>query len=1423
MGFVVKAVKSVVKVVLKIAKTVIMGGLGLILGSMRKKGNAKNAASDRRLSKQLDPEDFKKIVFGKTAMAVDLRYWEVYSPPAYNRYAEVLSAAGHTVNSFGNLYIEDDLVPFSGVNATGTYAGVLQRRTNNGAPGNAALSVGSGSYWNANSKFTGVAHYALDWLVDEKKLPNGVPSRYTQEGEGARVYDPRKDSTRGGSGTHRAEDQSTWEYSPLDSNSQPIGRNNALQMLWYLIGWRVQNPVTLEWTLICGRGVDLNDINFADFIAAANDAEALDYYSDMILSTGDDHEQNEAIISADGLFGEILDPGGLWTYKITKDDTADWAVHLTDDDVVEGEVTWDPQASKSEIFNEIAGTYIDPSVTSLYQPKAYPTVKDAAYLTADGGRRKRETHNFQSVQDPALAQKLARIKLNRTRFTGEFQATFNLRALKAQTWSVVKLSLEQYGFVAKWFRVISQSITPYGIEMLLREEDPTIYSGGTVTIPAAPSSMVKYNIRQEIAVVGLSGSASTRTGIGGAAEDGVLLSWSTPPGNVRRTEAQYKRTTDIAWATAMVGAGDMTACFAGPLLSNAAYEMRVRHVSIHEIPGPWSTVSVTTGANGRVVWTSLANRPPLLTGESVTVDEFLKDPSVWVSSPSYAQFLQDSTGEGYFEGATGIQATLYHLPANSTPIDPNATYEASFELMDVGAPGPGVAHHYTVIVAYDASNNIIAGDGTFWFYPSSYVALTNRNTWETHSALFGKGTARPFPSNAVRFGLGVLLNYDPTAGSTCRVRRLKSRRISSIEMQAVNNNWWTLGDGKAIRNVGPGGWSAQTARSKSSITGPQRFTFKWVGPNATGATAKMAGLSEVSIPAGYLDGTLSIYYTDGGDTIQIYEAGSPVATYSGITTRNDDVFAIEYDGLYLKPLRNGVPMGYTKFVGPGKTYKAYVDTYYLGQGITNIDHASTLSAAVVGSNTYNPSGTPWVGQNYATSSDNKIFNSDLLNNAQGWTNIAGAAFADTAGAGDPVPRYWRFVAGATCQVLANDSTSISIDGAKSLYASGITYRAGALAYFSLEVYYTRADGSASTITPFEVKSLSPSAAGVWEPFLHTFTPPVDATHCLYKVVSSGNSFNCYLGGTRFAPTQPGATTNTYRGDYAAGTTYSPGDIVQWTVASGGDGKGYGRIGSGNTTGVAPSDTSKWAVIVDRGGTGAPGATGASGLTISASPPAWPIACTFNGTPKSAVQGFQITVYQGGTNVTSSATYGTPTVVGLSGVSVSSGGAVTTTGMTADTGYILVPVTYGGATANIRVDYTKVKDGNAAVSGSAAVTSLTNSGTYATSANFNISLANGQVFNASANVAYGVVSSTYGPQVKLAYVNVTDGGAQTDIAGSEVTGPTVLTAGDIENVATSGSFTNSSGGTKVFNIRLLSRRATGVGNSTSVSGSVGGSG
>lgn len=61
-----------------------------------------------------------------------------------------------------------------------------------------------------------------------------------------------------------------------------------------------------------------------------------------------------------------------------------------------------------------------------------------------------------------------------------------------------------------------------------------------------------------------------------------------------------------------------------------------------------------------------------------------------------------------------------------------------------------------------------------------------------------------------------------------------------------------------------------------------------------------------------------------------------------------------------------------------------------------------------------------------------------------------------------------------------------------------------------------------------------------------------------------------------------ATLNNARGDYSATVAYQPGDIVLWTDATGGDGSGYIRIGTGSTTGQSPNNATYWKRFVQSG-------------------------------------------------------------------------------------------------------------------------------------------------------------------------------------------------------------------------------------------------
>lgn len=464
------------------------------MAGMKTKVPDVSSATGARLNVSIDPDAYRTIAFGETALGTDQRYWESWGPEN-SYFDQVIAAAGHEIESFGKLYFDDEEVTFSGDNATGAYAGALTKQDRVVGVTGTALTVGAGSLWTSAASMTGVAHYALRIRWSQEKFPRGIPSRITRVGKGALVYDPRRDSTQpGGSGSHRANDQSTWEYSPTDSNGVPIGRNPALQILWYEIGWRVQNPVTSEWILVCGRGRPLDDINFAQFITAANDCEDEEYYSDVLLSTGDAHETNIAVLEA-ACAGKLMDNGGRIGLRIRTDTTGDIVQAFTDGDILDSDASdWIPSEDMPQRWNQGVGSFVDPA--ALYKLIPLPVVRDATYEAEDGFRRPGPAFRFDAVQDPAQAQKLIRLELNMSRYQGVFTAPFNWRAKKVQVWDCVTLTFPRLGFDERIFHVLEKKTDPMGaIWLLLREDDPSVHTPGTVNPVPAPSPGAGYDPR----------------------------------------------------------------------------------------------------------------------------------------------------------------------------------------------------------------------------------------------------------------------------------------------------------------------------------------------------------------------------------------------------------------------------------------------------------------------------------------------------------------------------------------------------------------------------------------------------------------------------------------------------------------------------------------------------------------------------------------------------------------------------------------------------------------------------------------------------------------------------------------------------------------------------------------------------------------
>jgi hypothetical protein len=430
-----------------------------------------------RLNVSLDPSTGRKAVLGTTAMPLDLRYHEA-SGTDQEFIDYIIALAAHKVASIDEIYFEEKLAWTSLGGVTATYTGYLTVTTiTEGTAGNAA-PVNAGTVWDASCRLTGCAYVRIrikrsgNSKKTESPLVQGLPSRVTIIGEGAPLYDPRLDSTvPGGSGSHRANDQATWgAYAGADHYDNP-----ALQVLWFLLGWKINGKLSV------GAGVPPARIDMESFITAANICD-----EDITLATGGTQKRyrtSATVSDEDGrmdtintflacMNGTLRDSGGKLTLALLKNDLADPVLDFTDGDFL-GEFAWDQTGGGlSQGHNIIRGRFVDPSTQSLYQMAEYPEVS----LPSPDGIERVMTFDVPFVEDGRRAQRLAKQVLQRQQFRGQLSAEFNAKALGCEVGHIVTITLSALGFNNKPFRVISKEVRVDGrVPLALLEESSLIY------------------------------------------------------------------------------------------------------------------------------------------------------------------------------------------------------------------------------------------------------------------------------------------------------------------------------------------------------------------------------------------------------------------------------------------------------------------------------------------------------------------------------------------------------------------------------------------------------------------------------------------------------------------------------------------------------------------------------------------------------------------------------------------------------------------------------------------------------------------------------------------------------------------------------------------------------------------------------------
>jgi hypothetical protein len=408
------------------------------------------------------------IVYGKRQVGLTRVFVE--SSGSANEYlyvAGVLSeGGGGGITAIDEVYVDDNLVTFDGALTDGTLRGVSSGDANYYKGGESLISIqpffgldnqsassllDETTNWTSDHKLSGLAYVALRFKWNQDAF-NGLPEvRITLRGK--KIYDPRLDTTKGGSGSHRQDTASTWAYSA----------NSSLILLDYLRNTRY------------GKGLpnDSFETNYDSFKTSANtcDTQVTPYSG---ASTINLFETNAVLDSEKKVLEnvrELLVPMRAifnytqGKYKIIIEGSGASQLLLTKDNVV-SEVKLQGE-SKSEKYNRVVGTYTNPEKDYQSDTVSYPPFDDAhldsadrhaTMLTEDNETLLERSFDMLQVTSPYQAEEICENILKRSRNNLKAEVTATAEALNLSIGDIVTATYDTAGFSAKPFRVMSLSI-----------------------------------------------------------------------------------------------------------------------------------------------------------------------------------------------------------------------------------------------------------------------------------------------------------------------------------------------------------------------------------------------------------------------------------------------------------------------------------------------------------------------------------------------------------------------------------------------------------------------------------------------------------------------------------------------------------------------------------------------------------------------------------------------------------------------------------------------------------------------------------------------------------------------------------------------------------------------------------------------------
>ena len=462
-------------------------------GDMQQDLNAKGVLVNKISANSSIP-----IVYGTRKVGGNVVFLETSGTDNQYLYMAIILSEGE-INDISSIFVNDNQVTFTGDIADNTQITVASSDSNFfdtenssslitvephfGTDSQSASSLLSTlSSWTSDHKLQGLAYLAIRFSWNADKF-GSLPSVQAVV-EGKKVYNPNLDGTKtGGSGSHREDTSSTWEYSD----------NPVYQLLDYLRNDRF------------GMGIPNSyfDSNYADWQTAGDvcDTDITPYSGASAIDLMDSHTVVDTSKKAIENVREFVKgcraflnfSGGK--YKILVESSGSASITLTEDNILNGITV--SSKNKNSRYNRVIVNWINPDKNYQSDTAQFPPVDEtglasadqhATMKTADGGILLEGRFDFPMLTSPYQAQEMAEIILRRSRSSLDVSLKADATALELSIGDIVNITHATPSFSAKPFRVQGMSINAdQTIGLQLSEHQDSYYTFGTqqevATIP----------------------------------------------------------------------------------------------------------------------------------------------------------------------------------------------------------------------------------------------------------------------------------------------------------------------------------------------------------------------------------------------------------------------------------------------------------------------------------------------------------------------------------------------------------------------------------------------------------------------------------------------------------------------------------------------------------------------------------------------------------------------------------------------------------------------------------------------------------------------------------------------------------------------------------------------------------------------------